>query len=103
MASFSSFAGRNATFLLGAICNVAPVAGLRPVRASRLRTSSVPRPFILIRSPCLRWLVTLSTIPVSSSCACFLGTFWSCASCSKIPFNITVEAEVPLPDIRDSL
>jgi hypothetical protein len=51
MASFNSSAGRNATFLLGAICNVSPVAGLRPVRASRLRTSSVPRPLILIRSP----------------------------------------------------
>lgn len=31
-ASLSSFAGRNATFLLAAICIVSPVAGLRPVR-----------------------------------------------------------------------
>jgi hypothetical protein len=43
-ASFSSFAGRNATFLLAAICIISPVAGLRPVRASRWRTSNVPRP-----------------------------------------------------------
>ena len=30
-ASFSSFAGRNATFLLAAICIISPVAGLRAV------------------------------------------------------------------------
>jgi hypothetical protein len=35
IASFSSFAGRKATFLLAAICIVSSVAGLRPERASR--------------------------------------------------------------------
>jgi hypothetical protein len=72
-ASFSSFAGRKATFLLAAICIVSPVAGLRPVRASRWRTSSVPRPPIRMRSPCFRCRVTPSTIPASKSCASFLG------------------------------
>jgi hypothetical protein len=42
-ASFSSSAGRNATFLLAAICIISPVAGLRPVRASRWLTANVPR------------------------------------------------------------
>ena len=37
-ASFSSLAGRNATFLLALILMVAPVAGFRPILAARFRT-----------------------------------------------------------------
>jgi hypothetical protein len=40
-ASFSSFAGRNATFLLALISIASPVAGFRPIRAARVRTGSV--------------------------------------------------------------
>ena len=37
-ASLSSLAARNATFLLALILIGSPVAGLRPMRAARLRT-----------------------------------------------------------------
>ena len=37
-ASFSSLAGRNATFLLALILMASPVAGLRPILAARFRT-----------------------------------------------------------------
>jgi hypothetical protein len=42
--SFSSLAGRNATFLLALILMASPVAGLRPIRAGRLRISRTPIP-----------------------------------------------------------
>lgn len=70
-ASFSSLAGRKATFLLAAIWIVAPVAGLRPVRASRWRTSNVPIPLIRIRSPLFKWVVIVSIMPASNALACF--------------------------------
>src|SRR5215831_3065435 len=54
-ASFSSLAGRNATFLLALILMAAPVAGLRPIRAARLRIWSMPIPFSRTLSPFLRW------------------------------------------------
>jgi hypothetical protein len=38
IASLSSLAARNATFLLALILIGSPVAGLRPMRAARLRT-----------------------------------------------------------------
>lgn len=37
-ASFNSFEARNAIFLLALILIASPVAGLRPIRAARLRT-----------------------------------------------------------------
>ena len=37
-ASFSSLAGRNASFLLALILMASPVAGFRPIRAARFRT-----------------------------------------------------------------
>ncbi len=37
-ASFSSFAGRKAIFLLALILMASPVAGFRPIRAARFRT-----------------------------------------------------------------
>jgi hypothetical protein len=42
---------RKATFLLALIWIGSPVAGLRPMRAARLRTSRMPRPEIFTRSP----------------------------------------------------
>jgi hypothetical protein len=43
-ASFSSFAGRNAIFLLALILMASPVAGVRPILAARFRTRRTPRP-----------------------------------------------------------
>ena len=53
-ASFSSLAGRNATFLLALILMASPVAGFRPIRAARLRTWSIPIPVRRTLSPFLR-------------------------------------------------
>src|SRR5499425_3000642 len=56
--SLSSLAARKATFLLALIWIGSPVAGLRPIRAARLRTTRMPRPPMRMRSPFLRCLVT---------------------------------------------
>src|SRR5262249_7126125 len=53
-ASLSSLAARNATFLLALIWIGSPVAGLRPMRAARLRTTRTPRPAMRMRSPFFR-------------------------------------------------
>ena len=52
-ASFSSFAGRKAIFLLALILIASPVAGFRPIRAARFRTWRMPRPVRRILSPFL--------------------------------------------------
>src|SRR5436190_1675695 len=46
------------------IMMVSPVAGLRPIRAGRLRTCRMPKPGMRMRAPFFRCLPTLSTIPV---------------------------------------
>src|SRR5262245_25503208 len=51
IASFNSFEARKATFLLALIWIGSPVAGLRPMRAARLRTCRMPRPTMRMRSP----------------------------------------------------
>jgi MFS family permease len=64
-ASFKSFAARKAIFLLALILMASPVAGLRPIRAGRLRTCRMPRPTILMRLPFFRCLVISLIMPVS--------------------------------------
>src|SRR5262245_66249869 len=64
-ASFKSFAARKAIFLLALILMASPVAGLRPIRAGRLRTCRMPRPPILMRLPFFRCLVISLIMPVS--------------------------------------
>jgi hypothetical protein len=59
--SFSSFAGRNAIFLLAAISMDSPVAGFRPIRAGKFRTCRIPRPLRRILSPFLRCSVAIVT------------------------------------------
>src|SRR5262249_23404348 len=49
IASFNSLAARKATFLLALIWIGSPVAGLRPMRAARLRTCRMPRPTMRMR------------------------------------------------------
>src|SRR3984893_16014200 len=53
-ASFNSLEARKATFLLALIWIGSPVAGLRPMRAARLRTCRMPKPTMRMRSPFLR-------------------------------------------------
>jgi hypothetical protein len=89
-ASFSSFATRNATFLLAAILMASPVPGLRPMRSSRCRTSRMPRPAIRMRSPFFRWSVIASTMPASKASACFLSTACVAATSAKIAFSAIV-------------
>src|ERR1700722_6988996 len=59
---FSSFPGVNLATLRAAILMVAPVWGLRPLRALRCETENVPNPIKATRSPFLRAAVTLSTV-----------------------------------------
>ena len=62
---------RKATFLLALIWIVSPVAGLRPIRAARLRTCRIPSPVIFTRSPFLRCLaIMLTTSTRAFACAC---------------------------------
>ncbi len=80
IASFSAFAGRNATrfdALLALIWISSPVAGLRPLRAGRAgRTPTwrMPRSGIRILLPFFKTRAISSTKPVSMAIACFLGT-----------------------------
>lgn len=50
----------NAGALEALILSSVPVAGLRPIRAARLRTSNVPKPIRATLSPFLRVAVTIS-------------------------------------------
>src|SRR5260370_543799 len=52
--ALSSLAGRNLILLLALIGMLAPVAGLRRIRAAGFFPSMMPRPPILIRSPAFR-------------------------------------------------
>src|SRR4029079_3779844 len=65
MASLGALAARKATFLLALILMASPVAGLRPMRAGRLRTWRMPRPLRRMRLPFFRCLVMSPTMPMS--------------------------------------
>jgi hypothetical protein len=56
-ASLRSFDALKAIFLLALILMVSPVAGLRPIRAARLRTWRMPRPGMRMREPFFRCLI----------------------------------------------
>src|SRR5262244_1919720 len=60
-AFFNSAPGVNFATLRAAILMVAPVCGLRPLRALRAETENVPKPIKATRSPLRRAAVTLST------------------------------------------
>ena len=75
-ASFSSFAGRKAIFLLALIFMASPVAGFRPILAARFRTWRMPRPVRRILSPFLRCRVVSVTRSPSTASACFFGRSW---------------------------
>ena len=89
-ASLSSLAARKATFLLALIWIASPVAGLRPMRAARLRTCRIPRPTMRIRSPFFRCLVILVTRSLRMASACFLDNSWSSAMADARCLSVTV-------------
>src|ERR1700693_6643258 len=61
-AFFSSAPGLNFATLRAAILMVAPVCGLRPLRAFLCETKNVPKPINATRSPFLKAEVMLSTL-----------------------------------------
>src|SRR5208283_3203935 len=69
---FSSLPGVNFTTRRAAILMVAPVCGLRPLRALRCETENVPKPIKATRSPLRREEVMLSTVVSIAVVACAL-------------------------------
>src|ERR1043165_8948379 len=95
-ASLSSFAARKATFLLALILIGSPVAGLRPMRAARLRTCRMPSPPIRMRSPFFRCFTTRSTMLPRMASECFLASSCCSATFAARCFRVTVGAVVLL-------
>src|SRR5579872_2396158 len=71
-AFLSSAPGVNFATLRAAILIVAPVCGLRPLRAFRCDTENVPKPINATRSPLRRAPVMLSTAVSMAVVACAL-------------------------------
>src|SRR5690606_30908712 len=74
MASFSDLAGTNLTTFLAAMDMATPVCGLRPVRAGRSLTLSLPIPGSVSSSPCSRASLTMALSCSSMARAVALGT-----------------------------
>src|SRR5437016_1526912 len=89
-ASLSSFAARNATFLLALILIGSPVAGLRPIRAARWRTCRMPSPTRRRRLPFFRCLTMLPTRSLRIPSACFFAISWLSASSAARCLRVTV-------------
>src|SRR5438552_14176129 len=77
-AFFSSAPGVNLATFRAAILIVAPVCGLRPLRAFLWETEKVPKPISATRSPFLRAEVMLSTV-VSIAAAAVALLMWQLA------------------------
>jgi len=90
MDSLSSLAGRNAIFLPAAIWMDSPVAGFRPIRASRDCTCRMPRPLRRILSPFVRCRVVSATKSPSMPSATFFGRSWPSANWAAICLSVTV-------------
>src|SRR5690606_37508212 len=89
MASLRSFATRKATFFEALILMASPVAGLRPMRAARLRTCRMPRPVRRTLFPFFRFFTVSSTKSLKSSVAAFLERPCFSAS-SAISFDMGI-------------
>src|SRR5436305_7634580 len=72
MASLRSLATRKATVFDALILIASPVAGLRPMRAGRLRTLRMPRPVMRTLLPFLRCFTTKPTKSSRQPVASFL-------------------------------
>src|SRR5215472_5952426 len=90
IAAFNSFAARKAIFLLALILMASPVAGLRPMRAGRLRTCKMPRPLMRMRRPLFRCPAMASTMPASMSLVLTLGSPWLSARSAARWRSVTV-------------
>src|ERR1700712_44449 len=75
---------------------LSPVAGLRPMRASRVLTARIPSPLMRIRAPCFRCVVTAATKSASRMWACFFGRAYASPSCSNTAFSVTTGAAAAL-------
>src|SRR6478736_9153468 len=82
-AFFSSAPGVNFATLRAAILMVAPVCGLRPLRAFLCETEKVPNPINATRSPFLRAEVMLSTL-VSIAVDAWALLIWQLAAIRSI-------------------
>src|SRR4051812_2768506 len=89
-ASFNSFAARKATFLLALILIGSPVAGLRPMRAGRLRTCMMPRSGMRILEPFFRAAVMSPTKSVSIATAWRFGRLCALPIHSARCFSVTI-------------
>ena len=98
-ASFSSFAGRNAIFLLALILMAAPVAGFRPILAARFRTWRMPRPVRRILSPLFRWRVVSVTKSPSTASACFFAISWLSANAAARCLSVMVACVADLAGV----
>src|ERR1700712_5683453 len=75
---------------------LSPVAGLRPMRASRVLTARIPSPLMRIRAPRFRCVVTAATKSASRVWACFFGRACASPSCSNTAFSVTTGAAAAL-------
>jgi len=84
-AVFSGVPALNAGTLAALIFNSAPVCGLQPVRAARLRTSKVPKPTSATGSPFFRVAVmmSISAVMLRSASALLQPVLVSSASISS--------------------
>src|SRR5215472_18737634 len=92
IAAFNSFAARKAIFLLALILMASPVAGLRPMRAGRLRTWMMPSPLMRMRRPFFRCLAISPTMSMSMALTCDFATPWLSAKAIARWRSVTVSA-----------
>src|SRR6185503_21339883 len=86
----SSLAARNATFLLALILIASPVAGLRPMRAARLRTCRTPNPAIRMRQPFFRFFTSRAITSFMIASPAFLERSCAAAMSAARCFWVTV-------------
>src|SRR5690606_29992067 len=95
--SLSSLPILKRTFLLALMVIVAPVAGLRPLRAARLETLKLPKPGTCTRSPFLSAFEIASIAASNASPAAFLvSPSTESAMCSTMSALLAI-----LPPVRN--
>src|SRR5215472_8051459 len=95
-AFFNSAPAENFATLRAAILIVAPVCGLRPLRAFLCETEKVPKPISATRSPFLRAEVMLSTVVSIAPAACVL-LMWQLAAILSMRSALFIVAPVRVP------
>src|SRR6266699_757958 len=95
-AFFSSAPAENFATLRAAILIVAPVCGLRPLRAFLCETEKVPKPISATRSPFFSAEVMLSTVVSMAPAACVL-LMWQPAAILSMRSALFILAPVGFP------